>query len=130
MINPDELERAVERLSLIPPYLEDKVTWSQSGAHPYPGRVTDSNALYAADLRLILSANRKMREALERIEPMIPLLQMITVRQVIEAGPSAISAAGLDPWCVNEGRATGDEPAIAAWKFDDLRSALSTKETT
>ena len=32
-----------------------------------------------------------------------------TVRQIIEAGNRAIDAAGLNPWCMNEGRAEGDE---------------------
>lgn len=47
------------------------------------------------------------------------LLSLLTVRQVIEAGPEYIEAAGLNPWCIAEGRATGDEPAVAWWKFEE-----------
>jgi len=46
-----------------------------------------------------------IREA-ERAAVLLPLL---TVRQVIDAGDRAIDAAGLNPWCINEGRATGHE---------------------
>lgn len=66
----------------------------------------------------------KLLEALERARPLVALL---TVRQVIEAGDDAIAAAGLNPWCMNEGLARGDEPiaahfiewAIAAAKGED-----------
>ena len=51
MTNPDELERAVERLEL---------------AAEEPSR--NASFTLTADLRLILAANRKMREALEKIE--------------------------------------------------------------
>lgn len=62
--------------------------------------------------------------ALERARPLVALL---TVRQVIEAGDDAIAAAGLNPWCMNEGLARGDEPigahfierAIATAKGED-----------
>lgn len=32
-----------------------------------------------------------------------------TVRQIIEAGDRAIDAAGINPWAMNEGLATGEE---------------------
>lgn len=44
------------------------------------------------------------------------LLPLLTVRQVIDAGDKAINAAGLNPWCINEGRATGHE-RIGAWSL-------------
>lgn len=37
------------------------------------------------------------------------LVQILTVRQVIESGIDVINAAGLNPWCINEGRAEGSE---------------------
>jgi hypothetical protein len=40
-----------------------------------------------------------------------------TVRGVFEAGDKAIDAAGLNPWCINEGLASGDEE-IDTWFID------------
>lgn len=37
------------------------------------------------------------------------LASLLTVRQVIEAGDEYIEAAGLNPWCMREGLATGEE---------------------
>lgn len=48
----------------------------------------------------------RMKGALERAEV---LCRLVTVRQVIEAGNEAIDAAGLNPYCINEGRAEGHE---------------------
>lgn len=50
-------------------------------------------------------------EALERADKLVRLL---TVRQVVMAGDEACEAAGLNPWCMNEGAASGDE-GIGAW---------------
>lgn len=41
-----------------------------------------------------------------------------TVRQIIEAGDRAIDAAGLNPWAMNEGLATGDERHVP-WMLED-----------
>lgn len=41
-----------------------------------------------------------------------------TVRQVIEAGNDAIEASGLNPWCMNEGRADGTEEVTLWWLND------------
>jgi hypothetical protein len=46
-----------------------------------------------------------------------------TVRQVIEAGDKAIGAAGLNPWCMNEGRADGTE-TISLWWLEKLEDKL------
>jgi hypothetical protein len=43
------------------------------------------------------------------------LVRLLTVRQVIEAGDEAIEAAGLNPYAINEGRATGDERLNPWW---------------
>ena len=45
-------------------------------------------------------------EALRRTEK---LCQLLTVRQVVEGGNGYIEAAGLNPYCINEGLATGNE---------------------
>lgn len=37
------------------------------------------------------------------------LASLVTVRQVIDVGDEYIEAAGLNPWCLNEGLTTGDE---------------------
>lgn len=57
------------------------------------------------DARLFAAAP----ELLEALKVAVKLLGLVTVRQVIEAGNDAIEAVGLNPWCMNEGRATGDE---------------------
>lgn len=43
------------------------------------------------------------------------LVDLLTVRQVMDAGDAAIEAAGLNPWCLNEGLATGEEHIDAWW---------------
>jgi len=65
-----------------------------------------------------------MLRALERAEVLVRLL---TVRQVIEAGDDAIDAAGLSPWCMNEGLADGTE-SIAA-HFIGAAIAMAKRET-
>jgi hypothetical protein len=62
------------------------------------------------------------REDLRRA---LVLLRLPTVRQVINAGDDAIDAAGLNPWAMNEGLATGDE-RISPSFIDDWRAMLST----
>jgi len=64
----------------------------------------------------------RLREALARTATLASLL---TVRQVVNAGDTYIDAAGLNPWCINEGLATGEEQisvdfARAASVGDDL----------
>ena len=73
-------------------------------------------------LRSAAGEVERMREALERASKLIPLL---TVRQVISAGDDAIEAAGLNPWAMNEGLATGDENISA----DFTRRALAGSAT-
>lgn len=67
-----------------------------------------------ADVRRLEAENARLREALARCQPLVALL---TVRQVIQGGDDAIEASGLNPWCINEGRATGDE-RIGTWWVD------------
>lgn len=66
----------------------------------------------AAAVRELLEDDRTVPKALQRAEKLVPLL---TVRQVISAGDDAIEAAGLNPWCINEGLATGDECIGRQW---------------
>jgi hypothetical protein len=63
-------------------------------------------------------------ETLERIRALLPLLRKITIRQVLDSGDEVISAAGISPWCVNEGRAEGHEPAISDWRYTEMREVL------
>lgn len=48
-----------------------------------------------------------------------------TVRQIIEAGDRAIDAAGLNPWAMNEGLATGDERHVP-WMLEDCIQDIAT----
>jgi hypothetical protein len=63
-------------------------------------------------------------ETLERIRALLPLLRKITISQVLDSGDEVISAAGLNPWCVKEGRATSDERAISDWRYTEMRDFL------
>lgn len=45
----------------------------------------------------------------------LPLLRLLAVRQVIEAGDDAITAAGLNPYAMNEGLAEGHERLSLWW---------------
>lgn len=71
-----------------------------------------------------MSDSIKNLEQLERIRALLPLLRKITIRQVLDSGDEVISATGLNPWCVNEGRAQGDEPAISDWRYAEMREFL------
>lgn len=44
------------------------------------------------------------------------LAELVTIKQVMDSGHPAIEAAGLNPWCVNEGLATGNE-TLSLWRF-------------
>lgn len=46
-----------------------------------------------------------------------------TVRRIIESGDRAIDLAGLNPWCMNEGLASGDESHLP-WCLDSAIEAL------
>jgi hypothetical protein len=73
----------------------------------------------ARDAIAALVAERDaLRKALERAQVLVGL---VTVRQAIHAGDEAIEAAGLNPYAMNEGQATGDEHVSTWW----LRAALS-----
>lgn len=59
-------------------------------------------------------------ESLKRIRKMAPLLRKLTVRDIIFSGDDAvIDASGLNPYCIKEGLADGDEPALS-WTLDAL----------
>ena len=49
------------------------------------------------------------KELLAACEKLAELASLLTVRQVIEMGDPYIDIAGLNPWCINEGLATGKE---------------------
>ena len=53
-----------------------------------------------------------LEEAIKRAAVLVPLL---TVGQVFAAGMEAIEAAGLDPWCMNEGLANKDSTIGPQW---------------
>jgi hypothetical protein len=47
-----------------------------------------------------------------------------TVRQIIENGDRAIEAAGLYPWCMNEGLAEGNERHVP-WQLEDCIQTIA-----
>lgn len=71
-----------------------------------------------------LEVLEKVREAAEALSPLISLL---TVRQVIEAGYDAINAAGLNPYCMREGLADGSERLGSTALSQSLAAARSAK---
>lgn len=71
------------------------------------------------------AAAPELLEACKLVVALAPLLRMLTIRQVLGAGDDAIEAAGLNPYCVNEGLAGGHEPAVAEWKLDAIRAAIA-----
>ena len=60
-----------------------------------------------------------LADLLDTLERAQTLASLVTVRQAIEAGDDAINAAGLNPYCMNEGRASGDE-SIYFWRLDSV----------
>ena len=97
MINPDELERAVERLTNALASTADEF-----------GTVERADGVKLEDLRLILAANRKMREALE---------------------PFAACADTYEDFTPDEAF-TDSTDGLTVGECRKARSVLSTKETT
>ncbi|MEM9165992.1 MAG: hypothetical protein AAGB48_03100 [Planctomycetota bacterium] len=70
------------------------VGYGDSGLRP-----SEANARFIA-------AAPEMYEALKRA---CRLMACLKIRDILAAGDEAILASGLDEWCVNEGKASGDE---------------------
>jgi hypothetical protein len=71
---------------------------------------------------------RELRKrAREEIERLVRLAALVTVGQVIDAGDESIAAAGLSPYCINEGRAEGHE-RIDMWRARGLLEVLGEEE--
>lgn len=54
------------------------------------------------------------------------LVRLVTIKQVIEAGDEEITAAGLNPWCINEGLSDGTD-TIEPWWITDAIEKLKQK---
>lgn len=65
-------------------------------------------------------------ELIDAAERANKLIGLLTVRQVIEGGDEAIDAAGLNPWCINEGLADGSE-AIGFWRLGHALAAIGSQ---
>lgn len=96
MTNPDELERAVERLTEMLPRLDACSGYAAHSGTPAARQTGKPRDLYwndhlAADLRLILSANREMREALR---PFSALADMVGESWTDET-PAFVGADGV-----------------------------------
>ena len=50
-----------------------------------------------------------IRELAEELEKTSKIASLVTIREIISGGDDIIDASGLNPWCMNEGLATGDE---------------------
>lgn len=58
---------------------------------------------------------RERHEAKEAARRAAVLVRLLTVRQVVEAGDEAVAAAGLNPWCLNEGLARAEDRLSPGW---------------
>ncbi len=88
--------------------------------------VKSLNALAGiADPAAFVEAFEEMRRALQRVAKIVPAT--VTVRQIIEAGDDVIKAVGINPWCINEGQASGDEPVDVDFISDALANAAKVK---
>ena len=68
---------------------------------------------------------RALIEAAERAKL---LLRGLTVSEVMDRGMEAINAAGLNPYCINEGRASGQERISTDWLEVAISSAKAAEE--
>lgn len=66
----------------------------------------------ADELTRLRKVNGELVAALERCQKLVSL---VTIRQCVDDGNPAIQAAGLNPWCINEGLATGEENISTWW---------------
>lgn len=62
-------------------------------------------------------------DLLKALKVAAQLLQTVTIRQVFELGTDAVNAVGLNPWCMNEGRASGDETISLDFIHDAIAKA-------
>jgi len=74
-----------------------------------------------------MTAMKALIEAAERAQL---LLRGLTISEVMERGIEAINAAGLNPYCINEGRASGRERISTDWLGAAIASAKTAEEET
>lgn len=72
-----------------------------------------------------MTPTRALIEAAERAKL---LLRGLTVGEVMERGIESINSAGLNPYCINEGRATGNEWISTDWLEAAISSAKAAEE--
>lgn len=85
-------------------------------------QVLDTQTKHGAANAALVRSAPEMYRALKRIQTILRSCP-ITVRQVIGAGDQAIDAAGLNPYCINEG-ADGEAPMM----FDFIGYAIESAE--
>lgn len=66
---------------------------------------------------------REQQELLEAAKRYLPLLRLLKIGQIIRAGDEYINAAGLNPWCMNEGLAT-NESTFDPWQLSQAIKAV------
>lgn len=67
-----------------------------------------------------------VKELLEAAKRAQILLRGLTIRDVFEAGNGAIDAAGLNPYCINEGMSDGSE-GFESWWLDSAIAAVESE---
>jgi len=78
---------------------------------------------YCKSLPALRESHAELLAVAKRAAVLLPLAQ-ITIGDVLREGDAAIAAAGINPWCVNEGRASGHEVLY----FDFLAPAIEKAE--
>lgn len=73
---------------------------------------------------IILAMAADLRAAKEQLEDARKLIALVTVGQVVKTDAETIEAAGLNPWCVNEGLAE-PEDTISTWRIDAMIERLT-----
>lgn len=81
-----------------------------------PGLYSIGGTVIREILDKLASLKQDHAKLIELLEVSQTLMGILTIRQVMEAGSEAIEAAGLNPWCVNEGQTTGDDH-VDLWKI-------------
>jgi hypothetical protein len=76
-----------------------------------------------ANAEFIVRACNSHEQLVLACERLLKIARTVTVRQAISAGQEVIDATGLNPWCLNEGLATGDEHLCLHFAEDAIRNA-------
>jgi hypothetical protein len=110
----------------------------------FPGDVTRGHPDEEANARLIADAGTTYHrtgmtpselaglvvELREQLKSLVRIMPDMTIRDILDRGDEVIEASGLNPWCVNEGLATGDELHDVTWRAQAALTKAQAVTTT